>query len=658
MFFVLYVFAHFGKTIIISSTLKQEEKNMTLIIGEHLALSYGAFDIFDDVNVQIPPRARIALVGPNGCGKSSLVRILAGEQEPTRGRVNRARTLRIGYLPQLPDLPPNETPLGYVRRAFAHLDEQTARLRHLEQALAECPDDDALLTTYAEVQAAFEAAGGYTYEARIRHMLLGVGVPETLFDTPLAHLSGGQQTRVALAHVLAAAPDVLFLDEPTNHLDVDGVEWLETFLTAYEGALVFVAHDRAFIDAVATTVWELSHGRLREYKGNYSAYVRQRAEALAREQAAYERQQAEIARTEAFIRRYIAGQKSKQARGRRKQLERMQRLDRPPTYRPPRLRLPPAERTGDMVLELNDVVAGYAPDAPLVRTGVQRITRGERVALVGPNGSGKTTLLRTILGEVPPLSGRIRLGSKVRIGYFAQTHAHLRPDETVLAHILHEGLTYEAARALLARYLFVGDAIEKRVSDLSGGERARLALALLEVQNTTLLLLDEPTNHLDIPSQEAFQAALEDFEGTILFVSHDRYLIEALADQVWAIADGQLWQFEDGWPAYRAWLREQARTAPTERDGAAEYEARKAARRAAERERRARQRLEEAQAAVEARMAALEEELAALSAALAAASEQGDAEAVARLGEEYASVQAALHAAEEEWLRLAEALEE
>ena len=631
---------------------------MTRIIGEHLALSYGGFDIFEAINVQIPPKARIALVGPNGCGKSSLVRILAGEQAPTSGRVNWARGLRIGYLPQLPNLPPDETPMGYVRRAFAHLDEQAAHLRHLEEVLAKRPDDAEVLAAYAEAQARFEAAGGYTYEARMRHILLGVGVPETLFDAPLRHLSGGQQTRVALAQVLATTPDVLFLDEPTNHLDVDGVEWLEQFLAAYDGALVFVAHDRAFIDAVATVVWDLSHGRLREYKGNYSAYVEQRAEELAREQAAYERQQAEIARTEAFIRRYMAGQKSRQARGRRKQLARLQRRDRPQTYRPPRLRLPPAERTGDNVRELNEVVAGYAPEKPLVRTGVQRIMRGERVALVGPNGSGKTTLLRTILGDIPPLSGHVRLGAKVRIGYFAQTHAHLRPEATVLQHILEQGVLYEEARALLAAYLFTGDAIEKRVADLSGGERARLALALLAVQQTTLLLLDEPTNHLDIPSQEAFQAALEAFAGTILFVSHDRYLIEHLADQVWAIVHGQLWQFEDGWPAYRAWLREQVRVADAPADGAMAYEARKAARRAAERKRRVRQRLEAEQAELEARMASLETELATLSASLATASEQGDVEATARLGEVYARVEAALQAAEEAWLQIAEALEE
>jgi len=342
---------------------------------------------------------------------------------------------------------------------------------------------------------------------------------------------------------------------------------------------------------------------------------------------------------------------------RRKQLARLQRLERPQTYRPPRLRLPSAERTGDVVLELNEVVVGYTPEKPLVRTGVQRVRRGERVALVGPNGSGKTTLLRTILGEMPPLSGHVRLGAKMRIGYFAQTHAHLRPEATVLQHILDQGVLYEDARALLAAYLFTGDAIEKRVADLSGGERARLALALLAVQQTTLLLLDEPTNHLDIPSQEAFQAALEAFTGVILFVSHDRYLIEALADQVWAIVDGHLWQFEDGWPAYRAWLREQARVVERPADGAAAYEARKAARRAAERERRARQRLEEEQAELEARMAALEAELAALSVSLATASEQGDVEATVQLGEAYARVQAALQAAEEAWLQIAEALE-
>jgi ATP-binding cassette subfamily F protein 3 len=615
---------------------------MSVLTASNLAKSYGPHDIFEGISLEIPQGAKIALVGPNGSGKTTLLHLLAGLEQPTGGAVHRAKGLRVAYLPQQADFKGDGTLWETMLEVFADLQAQAAELRRLEAEMADSAADE-VLRRYGVAMEAFELAGGYTYEQRIGQVLSGLGFEEDDFQCPVTQLSGGQKTRALLARLLLEEPDLLLLDEPTNHLDLAGLEWLEGCLKAWKGAVVVVAHDRAFLDAVVERVWEMAWGGLAQYRGNYSAYTVQKAERLALQQTEYERQQQFIERTEEFIRRHMAGQRTRQAQGRQKRLERMERVERPREYRPPSLDLGRALRSGDLVAGFYDLSVGYDPSAPLFAVDEFELRRGQRVALLGPNGSGKTTLLRTLLGEVAPLAGRVRVGAGVQVGYFAQGRTDLDPEKTVLETILDAAeMTAGEARNLLGRYRFSGDDVFKRVGDLSGGEQARVALAVLTLQGANVLILDEPTNHLDIPSQEVLQEALAGFGGTLLIVTHDRYLIRELATHIWAIEDGQLWAFEEGYEAYHA-LKEQRRqekrsrraTSQERTEQEIEREARKAVQREEARRARRQAELEEAIHALEARLSQLESQL-------AAASEQQQVERVTRLGAEYGRVKAEL----------------
>jgi ATP-binding cassette subfamily F protein 3 len=534
---------------------------VSILTASGLGKHFGAQDIFGDVSLQIAHGERAALVGPNGTGKTTLLRILAGLETPSSGQVHRAKGLRVGYLLQevtLTDV--GGTLWELALAAFDHLQQQAAELRQLEEAMAATSDPDErdrLLARYGQAQDAFDLAGGYTYEYRMRQVLGGLGFDEEDYQHPLARFSGGQQTRAHLARLLLDAPDLLLLDEPTNHLDLDAVEWLEDYLQNWPGAIVLVAHDRYFLDKVAIKVWDLSNRRLEVYRGNYSAYWHQRAERRERQRREYKRQQDFIAKEEEFIRRNIEGQRTKEAQGRRKRLERLERIARPQDEKHISLDINTDLRSGDLVLATYDLAVGYEPDAPLFTCPDLEIRRGDRVALIGPNGAGKTTFVKTILKEVKPLSGRVRLGAAVEVGYFAQAHAGLNLERSVLDEVLSvRNLPIGQARNYLGRFLFSGDDVFKPVSALSGGERARVALAKLTLHGANLLVLDEPTNHLDIPSQEILQEVLSDFSGTILLVSHDRYFVDALATQVWALEDGHLYVSKGQAPlsAYRAYL--------------------------------------------------------------------------------------------------------
>ena len=622
---------------------------MSIVTASGLAHAYGAQDVFQDVSIQIAHGERIALVGPNGAGKTTLLRILAGLETPTAGRVYRARGLRIGYLPQEVQLTSRHTVYQEMLSVFAHLQAQEQELRRLEEAMA-AGADEAVMRRYGELLERFEQAGGYEYQARIRRVLNGLGFGEEERNWPLDILSGGQRTRAALARLLLEDPDLLLLDEPTNHLDLVALEWLEEYLLNWRGSLVVVAHDRYFLDKIATRVWELYFGRLESYRGNYTSYVHQRAERMARRQAEYEARQEYIARTEEFIRRYIAGQRSKEARGRRKRLERLLReqpLERPQELRPMKLTLRSQGRSGDLVLTTQGLVVGYDPAAPLFTCPDLVLRRRERVALIGPNGSGKTTFLRTILGQVPPLAGEARLGSSLRIGYFAQAHEGLHPRRTVLDEVLSvRNLPIGQARTFLGRFLFSGDDVFKRVEQLSGGERSRLALAKLTLEGANFLVLDEPTNHLDIPSQEVLEQELREFDGTILFVSHDRYLINALATQVWAIADGRLRVYEGDYTEYLAQrMAEQSQrvTASATKPKDDRHDGR--GQRPGNREREKEQRI----SALEEAIAQQEARLTALSAALAQASQEQALDRVHELGVEYRQVEEQLEELLWEW---------
>jgi ATP-binding cassette subfamily F protein 3 len=446
-----------------------------------------------------------------------------------------------------------------------------------------------------------------------------------------------------LARLLLEAPDLLLLDEPTNHLDLEGVEWLEGYLKGWKGAVVIVAHDRAFLDAVVEQVWELTWGQLATYRGNYSSYVCQRSERMTLRQVEYERQQQHISRTQDFIRRNIAGQRTRAAQGRQKRLARLERIVKPQEYRPLSLKLGKAARSGDLVTGLYDLAVGYENSAPLLTAGEFELRRGQKVALLGPNGSGKTTLLRTIIGDIAPLSGRVRIGANVHVGYFAQGHVDLDPRKNVLDTILDTSdLAISEARNLLGRYRFSGDDVFKRVGTLSGGEQARVALAALTLRGANFLILDEPTNHLDVPSQEVLQEALSEFGGTLLMVTHDRYLIRGLETRVWAIEDGQLWEFKQGYGAYQSWKSErrqellaQRETTPERVEREREREANKAKDREAARRTRRQVELEETIHQLEANLAELETRL-------ASASQQQQIDLVNRLGAEYSEIKAQL----------------
>lgn len=622
---------------------------MSLLTATGLAKSYGSQDVFEQVTLEIPHGARIALIGPNGSGKTTLLRILAGLETPTSGTVNRAKGTRVAYLPQQAEFNSQATLWEAMQEAFAGLREQAGELRRLEHAMADPATRDKALERYGRALEAFERAGGYLYEQRIGQVLRGLGFDEEDFHRPLSHLSGGQKTRALLARLLLEEPQLLLLDEPTNHLDLAGIEWLEERLKTWAGALVIVAHDRAFLDALVGQVWELAGGKLEHYRGNYSAYVAQRAAREAHQQAEYKRQQKLIAETEEFIRRNIAGQRTRQAQGQRRLLARMERIERPHEYRPMALSLgKEVPRSGDLVVGLYNLAVGYDYVAPLLTVEELELRRGERVALLGPNGSGKTTLLRTIMGELGPLDGHVRIGASVRPGYFAQGLARLDPTKTVLDTILEAGVTsLNQARDLLGRYRFSGDAVFKRVADLSGGEKARIALAILSLQGANFLALDEPTNHLDIPSQEVLQEVLSGFNGTLLLVTHDRYLIRSLATRIWAIADRRLWDFRYGYEEYQAWeaQRRSQKNLQRERQSAREQEreARRKAEREAASQARRRTELEELIMQLEAHKVELEKQL-------AIASQEQEIERVRQLGSEYARLEARLDALLAAWI--------
>jgi ATP-binding cassette subfamily F protein 3 len=500
----------------------------------------------------------------------------------------------------------------------------------------------------------FEIAGGYAYKQRIRHVLAGLGFDEADSHRPLAQLSGGERTRALLARLLLEEPDLLLLDEPTSHLDLAGVEWLEGYLQAWKGSVLVVAHDRAFLDAVVVRVWDLAWGQMARYRGNYSAYVTQRAARLARKQTEYEVQRGSVAKTEDFIRRNIAGQRSREAKGRQKRLARLEQIVPAREYRPMRLSLGDVVRSGDLVLGLYNLAVGYDQGAPLLTVEELELRRGQRVAVLGPNGSGKTTLLRTVLGEVPPLAGRARIGANVHTGYLVQGYTNLAPDKTALETILDaDEPVVSRARNLLGRYHFSGDDVFKRVGDLSGGEQARLALAVLGLAGANLLLLDEPTNHLDIPSQEMLQEVLSDFAGTLLMVTHDRYLIRGMSACIWAVADGRLIEFKEGYEAFRNWeMQRRVKTQgarETHRRTARERErnARKAAQREAQRQARRQIELEQTIRRLESRLEHLEQQL-------TVASEQQAVERVHRLGTEYGQIKEQLDAVLVTWTDLGE----
>jgi ATP-binding cassette subfamily F protein 3 len=632
---------------------------MSIIVAERLAKSFDPQDIFWDVSCTIAHGDRIALVGRNGTGKTTLLRILANLEQPTSGRVHRAKGLRIGYLPQGATLDGDHTLWQEMMDVFEPLRDIESQLHRLETDMADPARAEAALAAYAPLRDQFEQLGGYTYQDRTKHVLMGLGFPPDEHDIPLSHLSGGQKTRAYLARLLLESPDLLLLDEPTNHLDLQAIEWLEGYLNSWDGTVVMVAHDRYFMDRTVRKIWELIFGQLEIYSGNYSHFVQQRMERYERQLREYQAQQEFIAKEEDYIRRYMAGQRSRQAKGRLKRLERYKQdraLDRPREERTISLSLQTPLRSGDKVIWSQDLVVGYDPAAPLFRSPDLDLRRGECVALLGPNGSGKTSFLKTILGENEPVAGYARLGASLKIGYYAQVHTDLDPEKSVLDTILEvKDLPLGEARSFLARFLFTGDDVFKRIAELSGGEKSRVALAKLVLLRANFLLLDEPTNHLDIASQEVLEDVLDQFPGTIVLVTHDRYLVDRLSTQLWIIHPEvhAMEVFPGTWAEY---VETQSRQAQESEERQAKDKWTREQRQARREEQRARREYEARQrqaAQLELEIHNLEEQLRALQGDIAAASEAQEAMRIHELGTIYGELEHQLRERLDLWAELA-----
>ena len=514
-----------------------------------VALSYGADEVLTDVSAILRPRDRVALVGRNGAGKTTLLRILAGELTADQGEISMPPGTRVALHDQRPPLAGSDTLGSYVGAGAAKAEQLEAELRELEARMAEHPTD-AVLRRYDTAQREFERAGGYAWRTRLESVARGLGFSPADLDRPLRTFSGGELTRASLVRALAAEPDVLLLDEPTNHLDTDAIEWLEAHLAALDAGVVFVSHDRWFLESVATGVLELDRGRGRYEKGSYSNWRRVKAERIAAQTGAFDRQQEELAHLQRFVDRFRYGRKARQAQSKLKAMDRIERVERPKGQRSLKFDFPPPVRSGRIVVEAEKLIVEVA-GRTLIADGGFAVERGQRVALIGPNGAGKTTLLETLLGRREAAAGRVKLGHNVTVGYYSQQSLELPEGLRVIdAVVSGTKLTGPQARTLLGRFLFSGEEVEKPVSALSGGERRRLSLLRTVVSGANFLVLDEPTNHLDIESREALEDALLGFPGTLLFVSHDRALIEALATRTLAIEGGRLNGREGGFGDY------------------------------------------------------------------------------------------------------------
>lgn len=513
---------------------------MILMQINGLHKSFGAEEILNNIKLEVKDNDRIAIVGRNGAGKSTLLKIMAGELSHDEGEVIKPKDLTIGYLSQHMQLESGKTIWDEMLDVFVNLREQEQQLRQLEQKMENVSDFtsneyEKLLSDYDKLQHTYQTNGGYTYESDIKAVLTGLNFDD--YHISITELSGGQKTRLSLGKLLLQKPQLLILDEPTNHLDIETLSWLENYLTSYPGAIVIVSHDRYFLDKTVSIVYEISRHRSRKYHGSYSKYLDQKAAEYEQELKAYEKQQTEIKKMEDFIQRNIVrASTTKRAQSRRKQLEKMERMDRPlGDESSASFSFQIERRSGNDVLKVEDLSFQYSKDEPYLFSTVRlHINRGDRIALVGPNGIGKSTLLKIILGKLKESTGTIQLGTNVKIGYYDQEQADLSSNKTVLNELWDEYPTINERdiRTILGNFLFSGDDVLKPVHTLSGGEKARLALAKLMMQKANFLILDEPTNHLDIDSREVLEAALMDFPGTILFVSHDRYFINKITDQV------------------------------------------------------------------------------------------------------------------------------
>lgn len=530
---------------------------------------FGAAPIFSKVNFSIENNARIGLVGPNGAGKTTLLKIMTGRQEASQGEFTVNKGIELGYIAQEHDFDEEKSIWEEMLTVFQPLIDQGQQLEKLQYAIADHPEDEELLRRLDQAQYNFEQAGGYTYQAEIKSMLNGFNFPEATWNKQIASLSGGEKTRLSFVKLLLKKPPLLLLDEPTNYLDLDTLDWLEAFLKNYLGAILTVSHDQYFLDHLATQIFELQHGELTVFKGNYSQYLAQRELRDQQQEAAYEKQQEEIKREEEFIQKNIVrASTTKQAQSRRKALEKMELVDPPKHKSKVRIKFDSARPSGKEVLILKDLAVGY-PDKTMLKDISFQINKGDRVAIIGQNGIGKSTLLKTVMKQLPVKSGAIKYGASLDIGYYDQELQGLDYSKTVIDTIWdrHKDMNEKDIRSILASFLFTAKDIDKQVSQLSGGQRARLTLTVLSMEHNNFLLMDEPTNHLDLDAKEVLEKALADYDGTLLFVSHDRYFINKLANKIVVAKDGQAKIYEGNYTYY---LNEKAKEEAAAQETAAQ----------------------------------------------------------------------------------------
>ena len=522
-----------------------------------LGKSFGVRQVFSNVSFEIKEGDRIALVGPNGAGKSTLLKCILGIEELDEGQVVMSPVASIGYLQQ--DVNLGDASLAEeIETAWEDVHALENKLQELTAYLETHEASESDLQRLDYLQNRLEWLGGYDYEQKTKRIVYGLGFTDEDLYKPANAFSGGQKTRINLAKALVRRPDFLFLDEPTNHLDMEMLEWLEGYLSSYRGGILIVSHDRYFMDRIVTGVVELDHHKATTYRGNYSRYVAQREERLKADTIAYEKQQEYIKKTEEYIDKYRAGIKSKMARGRQSQLNRLERLEAPETSHSLDFKFPPAAMSADKVLVLDHVSIGYKTDDPIIDDVSMVVRRGESVALIGPNGAGKSTMVKAIVGELFPTEGHIDIGNRVQVGYFSQEHEELHDRWQVVDEIINNyNFTEEKARNVLGSFLFKGDDVFKLVGDLSGGERARLALLKLFLQGDNFLILDEPTNHLDVPTREIVERALQQFGGTCFIISHDRYFLDQVSTRTLVLENKGFTEYLGNYSYYKEKLKEQ-----------------------------------------------------------------------------------------------------
>ena len=542
---------------------------MIIAQAQDLEQRFGGNTIFSNISFSVPDNARIGLVGPNGAGKTTLLKIMTGQQEPTSGQFTINKGFKVGYIAQENALDEDKTIWDEMLTVFDNLIEKNKRITKMQEQIAEHPEDEDLLKRYDQLAYDFEQEGGFTYQAEIKSILNGFNFKENTWQKVIGTLSGGEKTRLAFVKLLLQKPPVLLLDEPTNYLDLDTLDWLEAFLKNYQGAIITVSHDQYFLDHLANQIFELNFGKLTTFKGNYSQYVKERELMNNQQEAAYEKQQEKIKKEEEFIQKnLVRASTTKRAQSRRKALDKMERIKPPKHKQKVRINFTSDRPSGKEVLIAKDLTIGY-PDKTMVSDIDFQVNKNDRVAIIGPNGIGKSTLLKTIMKKLEPKDGSIKYGASLDIGYYDQELQSLDPSKTVLDTIWdrHKTMPEKDVRSILASFLFTAEDIDKTVGQLSGGQKARLTLTVLSLEKDNFLLMDEPTNHLDIEAKEVLEQALNTYDGTLLFVSHDRYFINELANKIISVRDGHAKIYNGNYSYY---LDEKAKQAAAVQEAEAE----------------------------------------------------------------------------------------